>query len=215
MTLDWDFDTVCEHLRLALRGSLPGGRAQMRMAPVPRPGWDPEAEAPRGRPAAVLVLLYPVAAGDGRREPTLLLTERTETMELHRGQIAFPGGCAEEGESPEDTALREAHEEAAVSPDRVRLLGRLSRLWIPASGYLVTPVVGVTDERPPLRPDPTEVARLLEVPLRELLDPRTLRTEGRSRDGRWQTVRYFAIGEARLWGATAMMTAELLTLLGW
>jgi 8-oxo-dGTP pyrophosphatase MutT (NUDIX family) len=208
-----------ERLVGALRDPLPGAPAQARMAPVPRPGWHPQAPPPPGRPAAVLALFYPLGCslGDERRapRPALLFTERTESVETHRGQVSFPGGGIEPGESPEEAALREAGEEAAVAVEEIEVLGRLTPLWIPATGYLVTPVVGLTARRPAFRPSPREVQRILEVPVADLMRPDAVRGEELPQDGRWIYVRYFDIAGTRLWGATAMMTAELLTLLGW
>jgi 8-oxo-dGTP pyrophosphatase MutT (NUDIX family) len=202
-------------LRAALGRPLPGAPAQARMAPVPRPGWHPQAPPPPGRPAAVLALIYPLQGEGGASGPALLYTERTESVDTHRGQVSFPGGGMEPNESPEDTALREAREEVAVEPEGVELLGRLTPLWIPATGYLVTPVVGLSGRRPAFRPHSHEVRRILEVPLADLLRPGAVRTEAVSRNGQWTAVRYFEMAGARLWGATAMMTAELLALLGW
>ncbi len=204
-----------ERLVVALRGPLPGAPAQARMAPVPRPGWRPHAPPPPGRPAAVLALFYPLGDGGPTAPPALLYTERTETVETHRGQVSFPGGAVETGESPEATALREADEETGAAPGEIEVLGRLTPLWIPATGFLVTPVVGLTARRPAFRPGPGEVRRILEVPLADLVRPDAVRAEDLPRHGRWTHVRYFDIAGTRLWGATAMMTAELLTLLGW
>lgn len=203
------------HLTAALAGSLPGASAQARLAPVPRPGWNPHDPPPPGRPAAVLALWYALADGSGAEQPALLYTVRTESVEAHRGQVSFPGGGLEEGESPEEAALREAREEADVSPADVQLLGRLTPLWIPATGYLVTPVVGATSHRPAFRRNPREVERILEVPLADLLRPGAVLTEDCAHEGRWTRVRYFDIAGTRLWGATAMITSELLALLGW
>jgi len=185
------------------------------MAPVPRPGWHPQVAPGDGRPAAVLALIYPLKEGERDPCPALLYTERTETVETHRGQVSFPGGSMEVDENEEDTALREAQEEAGIAVEEIEVLGRLTPLWIPATGYRVTPVVGLAQHRPTFRPSPQEVRRLLEVPLTDLLRPGAWRAEERSHGGHWIQVRYFDIEGTRLWGATAMMTAELLTLLGW
>ncbi len=203
---------ILEPLRAALAGPLPGSAAQRRMAPMPRPGWVPEREAPASRAAAVLVLLY---AGQARAEPMLLYTERTGSVDRHKDQVSFPGGVIEPGETTEGAALREASEEAGVPPELPHVLGRLTPLWVPASGFTIHPVVASAGMRPPFKANPHEVRRLLEVPLATLMDPATVRLEASMLDGRWVRVPYFALEEARLWGASAMITAELLTLLGW
>jgi len=198
------------HLKRALSGPLPAAAAHQLMAPRPRPGWDPEATAPEGRPAAVLAVMYPV---DGR--PTLLLTKRTDSLEFHRGQVAFPGGAIEEGESVEEAALRETEEEMGFKVAPSSILGRLSPLWIPATGYTATPVVATLEARPAFAPDAREVERTIEVALSALIEPGAVRTDAHSADGWWREVRHFPVDGDRLWGATAMMTAELLVLLGW
>ncbi|MCK4305421.1 MAG: CoA pyrophosphatase [Candidatus Eisenbacteria sp.] len=147
--------------------------------------------------------------------PGLVLTERTAFLESHRAQISFPGGTIEEGESPEQAALREAFEETGIPQELPESLGRLSQLWIPASGYAVTPVVATATCRPVFKPNPDEVKRILEVPLTDLLRPGSVQISARSTDGFWMKVRYFDVEGAWLWGATAMMLAELLVLLGW
>jgi len=200
------------HLREALRGALPGGAAHRRMAPDPRPGWDPTRDAPAGRPAAVLVLLYPGAEGG---QPTLVLTERPPTIARHQGQVSFPGGVIDAGETPEQAALREGREEAGIPPQVPRVLGRLTPLWVPVTGFTIHPIVAIADVRPAFVPDAREVKRLMEVTLARLMDPAILRLEPVLRGGAWVRVPLFDLAGTPLWGATAMITAELLTLLGW
>ncbi|MFC1572292.1 NUDIX hydrolase [Candidatus Eisenbacteria bacterium] len=210
------FDWARKHLEQKLQESLPGADAQRLMAAKPRPGWLPDSKQPEGKPAAVLVLIYPLpssVASNG--EPALLLTERTAFVEAHRRQISFPGGGIEPGETPEQAALRETFEETGIPPELPKIIGRLSKLWIPATGYSVLPIVATADTLPPLRANPREVERILEVPLSTLLEPGAVRLEERSKDGRWRSIRYFDVEGSWLWGATAMMMAELLVLLGW
>jgi 8-oxo-dGTP pyrophosphatase MutT (NUDIX family) len=199
-------------LREALRGSLPGGEAHRRMASRPRPGWDPAQDAPEGRPAAVLVLLYP-GAEDG--SPTVVLTKRPATMERHQGQVAFPGGVIDPGETPEQAALREAFEEAGIATHLPRILGRLTPLWVPATGFTIHPIAAAADARPDFVADPREVERVIEVPIARLMDPATVHIEPAMQRGRWVSVPFFDLDGTPLWGASAMITAELLTLLGW
>jgi 8-oxo-dGTP pyrophosphatase MutT (NUDIX family) len=195
----------------ALRTPLPGAAARAWMAPAPRPGWDPQARSPAGRPAAVLLLLYPDAAN----APTLLLTERTERVERHKRQVSFPGGGIEPGETAQQAALREAFEETAVPLDVPRVLGALTPLWVPATGFTIHPFVAVAPRRPPLRPNPHEVSRVIEVRLAQLMDADAARVKASMSGGRWVRVPYFDVEGAMLWGASAMITSELLALLGW
>jgi 8-oxo-dGTP pyrophosphatase MutT (NUDIX family) len=202
--------TLVAHLREALQRPLPGLPVQMQMAPVPRPGTTQVTELDPGcRRAGVLVLLYPC---DG--ELCLVLTRRTESIENHRGQVSFPGGGIHAGESARDAALRETEEELGVPPAALELLGELSPLYIPPSDYCVYPIVAHIRERPVFVPNPHEVAEVIEAPLSRLLDPATRREEvwpGRDTDRR---VPFYAIGDHKVWGATAMVLCELLTLIG-
>ncbi|MCU0254208.1 MAG: CoA pyrophosphatase, partial [Acidobacteria bacterium] len=119
----------------------------------------------------------------------------------------------EPGESFEDAALREAEEEVGVDRGAVRLLGRLSAMHIPVSGYALHPIVGITDAAGAWAPHAREVARVLEAPLAELLDPSRRTVEPRRYEGRDYDVPYFDVEGEKVWGATAMVLAELLALL--
>jgi 8-oxo-dGTP pyrophosphatase MutT (NUDIX family) len=194
-----------EHIQNALSGSRPGLRAQALMSPRDR--LDPELYR-RGsidcRRAAVLFLLYP-----HRDELYTLLTVRPDTMPNHPGQVAFPGGSRdEETESVLETALREGQEEVGLEPTLVEPLGRLTHIYIPPSHFCIQIQVAYTRHRPHWRPNPFEVAELLEVPIVHFFDRSNWRTIDVQRDGQQRTIPYFAIGEHRVWGATAMTIAE-------
>lgn len=200
-----------ETLRAALARPLAGAAAHLALAPRPaRSNWTPGRYPPDARPAAALLLLYP--AEDG---PKLVLTVRAADLPHHSSQVSLPGGAIDPHESIEDAALREAQEEIALDPTRVRLVGRLSPLHIPVSGFVLFPVVGVIDARPALQPARREVARILHVALAALTDPDNLRVEHQvTADGQRRTVPYFAVEGEKVWGATAMVLAELLAALG-
>jgi 8-oxo-dGTP pyrophosphatase MutT (NUDIX family) len=201
-----EFET---RLRETLAAPLPGLDAQLRMAPAPRVGWDPF-RLPAGlRDAAVLLLVYP--HGAGLRIP---LTVRGAELRSHTGQVSLPGGSVDPNESIEVAALREASEEVGVVPASVRVLGRLTPLHIPVSGFLLHPIVGVVDARPDFLAAEWEVARILEVPLATLRDPNVVRRERWTREREGRTVEidvpFFAIDEEKVWGATAMILSEFL-----
>lgn len=202
------FREAVERLERGLRDPLPGLAAQARFAPRPRPGWRPQAPPDGLRPAAGLLLLFPIAA-----EAHLVLTVRSSRLPSHAGQVSLPGGAVEAGESIEQAALREAHEEIGLSQGDVRVLGRLTPLHIPVSGFLLHPVVGVADVLPLLHPADAEVERILLLPLAHLLDPSRVRREQRTRDGLFLDIPYLEVEGAQLWGATAMVCAELLSML--
>ena len=229
---------IIQALRDALSNPLPGLPAQMGMAPLPISGaersFDPALDCRR---AGVLALLYPgrgeafpprrAAAADSsyNAQPSvtadpsrnasplhIVLTRRTDSVDTHRGQISLPGGSMDPGEDAIATALREAHEELAVDPARVQVLGQLSPLYIPPSGFCIFPVVAYTPERPAFAASPLEVAEVLEAPLDHLLDPATRQEEIWPIRGENVRVPFYTIGHHKVWGATAMVLCELLTL---
>lgn len=196
-----------DRLRDAWRRPLPGLDAQLRMAPNPRTGWDPLKVPEGARQAAALVLVYP-------HDDTLhfTLTVRGSGLRNHTGQVSLPGGRVDEGESIEDAALREAQEEIGVDPRLVQLLGRLTPLHIPVSGYILHPVVGSTAMRPAFQRAEWEVARIVEAPVSALSDAAAIRREMRQRVTNGQSididVPFYAIDGEKVWGATAMVLAE-------
>jgi 8-oxo-dGTP pyrophosphatase MutT (NUDIX family) len=196
-------------VRAALQRPLLGRAAQLEMAVRPRPGDRPDLPNPCPREAAVLMLLYP-----RQGELVLPLTQRTDTVEMHRGQVSLPGGARE----PQDrdfaqTALRETCEELGIPEGAVQLLGALSPLYIPPSQFCVYPYVGYVSTPPLLHPDPAEVAAVIEMPLRNLLEPDTRQVEVHWRNRQRFEVPIYRVAEQRVWGATAMMLAELVALL--
>ncbi len=195
--------------QIAMERPLPGARAHLALAPRPRRGWHPGQVRPGAKVAAALVLVYPQAG-----VPHVLLTVRSGQLAQHAGQVSLPGGRLEPGEAVADAALRESREEVGVEPQAVRLLGTLSTLYVPVSDFALHPVVGVTDSRPDLHVASDEVDRILEIPLTDL---RT--TAGPYRGYRWNgdrkiRVPFFEVGNERVWGATAMVLAELLAVVG-
>ncbi len=154
--------------------------------------------------AAVLVLLLEEGAG-----PTLVLERRADDLSNHAGQIAFPGGAADpEDASPEETALREAREEIGLESRFVEVLGRLPDLRTP-TGYVITPVVGVAPGTVDLHPSPSEVDRILRVPVSRLLEAGAFQLVPRRSHGLliWSTA-VIHRGDV-IWGATARMLLSL------
>jgi len=194
-------------LRNSLRGALPGHAAQSLMGRTPR-----ELRAlPYDHRGAVLVLLYPHPS-DAR--PHVVLTLRSPELRRHRGQVSFPGGVVEPEEDLAAAALREAEEEVNVHPAAVEVLGMLTPLPMPHTGFVLHPFVALAPVRPDLRACEREVARVLEVPLAVLADPARLREEPRLLGEQVYQVPYFDVEGEKVWGATAMILAELLAVLG-
>jgi 8-oxo-dGTP pyrophosphatase MutT (NUDIX family) len=197
-------------LERAFALELPGVAAQDALAPIPRREWPAGSSRSRIRNAAGLLLVFPA---DGQAH--IVLTVRADTLGRHGGQVSLPGGVVEPGETLEHAALREAHEEIALPLNGVRVLGALTPLDIAVSGFRLHPIVGVREARPVLAPSDGEVARILEPSVDDLFAPDCLRVTERPLDGRTRTIPAFHVGDADIWGATAMVLAEFLTLLGW
>lgn len=193
----------------AIAAGLPGQGGQLVMAPRPRPGWPAAEWPPDTRQAAALLLVFPTADG-----PSLVLTKRANNLPQHAGQVSLPGGAVEEDERIEDAALREAHEEVGLPAAAVRIVGILTPLHIPVSGFAVHPVVGICDAVPEFRPADHEVERVFSVTLRDLADPARVRRTTRVREGTTYDVPYFDLAGEVVWGATAMILAEFLDVLG-
>jgi 8-oxo-dGTP pyrophosphatase MutT (NUDIX family) len=149
--------------------------------------------------------------------PDLLLTERSHTMRSHPGQVSFPGGSVDPGETPEQTALREAEEETGLDPSGVDVFAQLPPLWIPPSGFAVVPILGWWREPTPVHArSPEEVHAVYRVPITELRDPGH-RILVRGPVPGW-TSPGFMIGDDHdviCWGFTAGVIARLFEFIGW
>jgi 8-oxo-dGTP pyrophosphatase MutT (NUDIX family)/GNAT superfamily N-acetyltransferase len=171
-------------------------------------GSNVDAMPGRGRPSAVLVLLFPDAEGQAR----VLLTARTSHISTHAGEISFPGGSADPGDAdPIATALREAAEEVGLDPEGcgLRVTGGLEVFALTVSGYRITPVVALAERRPAYRPAPDEVARIIEAPVEAFLPDAPVELEERTI--RQRLIRYgvYPVEGERVWGATARMLGQL------
>jgi 8-oxo-dGTP pyrophosphatase MutT (NUDIX family) len=192
--------------------------AAMRQRFVAPPSWEPEIKVERrfyAREATHASVLVPLVLRD---EMTVLLTQRTDHLNDHPGQISFPGGRAETSDADAvATALREAHEEIGLEPFEVDVLGSLPT-YTTSTGFVVTPVVGLVQPGVALRPDPFEVAEVFEVPLAWLMNPANHQRHAFEVAG--ATRQFFSIpwqgsdanGVPRryfIWGATAAMLRNL------
>ncbi|MBL7951044.1 MAG: CoA pyrophosphatase [Flavobacteriales bacterium] len=201
-----------ERLRHRLRGTLPGHDRFLELSGYKRPDIERARQLdPPPRESAVLALLYPK-----NDELHCVLMVRPTYDGVHSGQVSFPGGKREPADtSLAHTALREFTEETGADTSGVELLGELTPVYIPPSRMLVTPFLGYAAHIGPWQPDPKEVERLLEAPLALLLrnDILQRREQYIAIMGRSVEIPYFDVFGEVVWGATALMIAELRELL--
>ena len=157
--------------------------------------------------AAVLV---PIFTRGG--EPHVLMTRRRDDLRLHPGQISFPGGRIDPADADaQAAALREAEEEIGLLPSHVEVLGRLGEALVVTSGFRLTPWVGLVPYPYPYVAHPDEVAGLVELSVADLLSPGSHRVDHREAFGMVHEVHAFDVGGHVVWGATARILHELLT----
>ncbi len=178
--------------------------AQNKMLPQPRGTRLPEVSG-ETRQGGVLVLLYIKT-----NHTHLVLTRRRDDLNVHAGQISFPGGRREDGETLQETALRETQEELGIEPANLEILGHLECLYIPPTDYEVYPTVAWYNGQPTFKRQAGEVAEIMEVSLDHLLNPANRFEELWELRGYDVQVPYFLVGRHKVWGATAMMLSEFL-----
>ncbi len=199
-----EFLTTLEHLRHFKKENLQGFVAHKEVVPYRNDISSYNIDSPRI--AAVLILLYPI-----KNITHFALIKRPNYEGSHSGQIAFPGGKQE----PEDisitqTALREAEEETNIKSKDVTIVGKLSQIFIPPSNFLVTPVLGFSNNQPEFVPEKREVESIIEVPLFDLLNHKVLpETTISLKNGERLSTPYFSLNTKVVWGATAMILNEL------
>jgi 8-oxo-dGTP pyrophosphatase MutT (NUDIX family) len=164
--------------------------------------------AHNARPAAVTILFYPI---DGVWH--IPLTLRPEHLHDHGGQVSLPGGRLEDGETFVEAACRELYEEIGVAASQLDILGSLSPTYVFASNYRVDPLVACVHNRPLFRPDPLEVAEIVELPVAHMLDAANYGRHEVQRGAIRFTAPHIACHAHRIWGATSLILGELVALL--
>lgn len=198
-----------EHITCLLQRGLPGERSHQKMMPPDRELAVRYPDTGRVRCSSVLLLLFP-----WKDEIYTCLTKRSAAMKNHPGQVSFPGGRMEDGESPEYTALREAREEVGILPEKVRLLGRLSELYVPVSRFNIFPYVGWLDEKPDFVLNETEADKLILFPIQRFWHNRQVGTIRMETFAGQRYVPYYPFDGEVIWGATAMILTEFMDVLG-
>ena len=203
--MDLKIDKKITLIKKRLNQSLPGWDSQKKMAvmpisPVTQLAFIPPADA---KLAAVAIILF---QEDNKLK--FFLTRRTSNVDHHKGQISLPGGAKDEGESFEDASLRESKEEIGVNVD-LDLLGELTPLYAPVSGFLIHSYIWYVKERPNTIINEDEVESIHDVDLDELQDKNVLSTKPVNVKGLSIKVPSFKFDSCTSWGATAMILSEL------
>ena len=203
------FNDFIERLRVRLDKNLPGFNAQKSMSPSIREDlMGKNKENDTTRQSAVLLLLFP--SGENIN---ILLIKRTIYNGHHSGQVAFPGGKLEKSDlSVFDAALRETEEEVGIDSSQIKIIGKLTPLYIPISNMMVSPIVGAINTTPIIHPNDKEVEYIISVPINHLLDPANKSVKVISLHDRQITAPYYNVSNEMVWGATAMIVSEFLVI---
>lgn len=200
MTLFVDF------LEKRLLNDLPGINSHIKMAPkVMERAFRSLTPTPDARDSAVMLILI------NKQNPELLFTLRSSTLKSHKGQISFPGGRIEKGESYLEAALRETEEEIGIMRNEIVVIGAMSSLFVPPSKHLIYPFVGLMDSLPNLCINESEVEECFTIPLEFFKDNNNRKMSKELLDGYEVDLSYWELSrKAKLWGATSMILQELL-----
>ena len=195
-----------QDLKISLQKPLPGKHSQFKMSPQGVRGFPVNAKSVN---AAVLVLIFPE-----NNEPSIVFMKRLDYEGHHGGQVSLPGGKYDWSDlSLQQTALREANEELGIDSNSIEIIGVLSKLKIPVSGFTVYPYIGFIKEKPHWNPNPNEVSYLIEAPISLLTNPLSVKSEMRDLHRSILNVPFYEINNEKIWGATAMIISEFIDLL--
>ena len=198
-----DFQRFITQLKITINNDLPGEESHQKMRVI----YDQSIELPFSKinsiPAAVLILLY---LADN--EIYFFLTKRTDELKHHKGQISLPGGTQEGNEKLIDTALRETQEEIGINKTSISIIGTITPLFVPVTGFMIYPFIGYSLNKLDPKPDPVEVATIFSVNISDLLNKENRTTEQRNIRGYDVQVPYFKLNDYQVWGATSMILSE-------
>lgn len=204
--------TLISFLRQRLQTPLPGRTAFLEMAPTKERVFPDSIDTDNAKLAAVLLLLFKKS-----EEWHTVFIQRVSSnkRDTHNGQISFPGGKREDSDKDlQETALREAREEIGIKSEDVEILGKLSQMYIPVSNFIVEPFIGFLDYPPQYTLQASEVAGIIETPINHFFNPSVRKITDR-KVATYLTLKnvpYFDLNGKILWGATAMMMNEFLSL---
>jgi len=198
-----DFQRFITQLKITINNDLPGEESHKKMRVI----YDQSIELPFSKinstQAAVLILLYLVD-----NEIYFFLTKRTDELKHHKGQISLPGGTQEGNEKLIDTALRETQEEIGINKTSISIIGTITPLFVPVTGFMIYPFIGYSLNKLNPKPDPVEVATIFSVNISDLLNKENQTTEQRNIRGYDVQVPYFKLNDYQVWGATSMILSE-------
>jgi 8-oxo-dGTP pyrophosphatase MutT (NUDIX family) len=202
--------SLLDQLQQRLQQPLPGAEAHEPLRATPtgliKPKFDHSLPP---KPGSVMILLYP----DGG-QIKFPLTKRHEYLGAHGGQVSLPGGKAEPGETAIETALRETEEEIGVKAQQIKVIGELSQFFVMPSNFMVIPVVGFVEQRPVYQAQQSEVVRIIEGDISDLIRTDAIRTKEILAAKMYPMLApHFEIEGEVVWGATAMMLNELRVIL--
>jgi len=198
-----NFQRFITQLKITINKDLPGEESHQKMRVI----YDQSIELPFSKinstQAAVLILLY---LADN--EIYFFLTKRTDELKHHKGQISLPGGTQEGNEKLIDTALRETQEEIGINKTSISIIGTITPLFVPVTGFMIYPFIGYSLNKLDPKPDPVEVATIFSVNISDLLNKENRTTEQRNIRGYDVQVPYFKLNDYQVWGATSMILSE-------
>ena len=198
-----DFQRFITQLKITINNDLPGEESHQKMRVIYDQSIDLPFSEINSTPAAVLILLY---LADN--EIYFFLTKRTDELKHHKGQISFPGGTQEGNEKLIDTALRETQEEIGINKTSISIIGTITPLFVPVTGFMIYPFIGYSLNKLNPKPDPVEVATIFSVNISDLLNKENRTTEIRNIRGYDLQVPYFKLNDYQVWGATSMILSE-------
>ena len=198
-----NFQHFITQLEITITNYLPGEESQQKM----RVNYDQSIELPFSKnnstASAVLILLY---LEDN--EIHFFLTKRSNELEHHKGQISLPGGPQEENEELTHTALRETQEEIGINKTSISIIGSMTPLFVPVTGFMIHPFIGYSSNKLEPTPDPSEVEAIFSVNISDLLNETNQTIEKRNIRGYDVEVPYFKLNNYEVWGATSMILSE-------
>ncbi len=196
-----------DRLKSSLSNNLPGISAQRKLMVQPQIPLKWPTSNRSLKPAGTLLLLYP-----DHDSIHFFLTRRSHDVEHHKGQISLPGGVQEKGESLVETALRETEEEIGIQ-DPIEILGQLSPLPVPISGFEIYPFVGWISKKPDTIIQESEVEKVFSATIDELLNDQFEKNKKDTIRGFPVNIPYFQLNGEKVWGATSMILSEFKALL--